>query len=384
VIYDFVIVGAGMAGASLAAELSDHASVLILEAEDAPGYHATGRSAAFWEECYGGPQIVPLTLASGDYLRDNGFLNQRGALYIGRDEDRSALDQFEADFDGSGATLERLGQGRLGARIQGLKPAWTGAIWEPACADIDVGGLHSHYLARGRSAGVTLAVRAGLVAATRRAGRWRLTTASGETYEAACLVNAGGAWADHIAALAGAKPLGITPFRRTVVQCRTKPVAPADLPLVLDINGSFYFKPEAGRIWLSPHDETPSAPCDAAPEEMDVALAIERFGAVCDWQIEGVEHRWAGLRSFAPDRLPIYGFDPQVEGFVWFAGQGGYGIQTAPAAARLGAQLLLGHSRDAMTQAIDADLYAPQRFGNRLGEAVGSTCSAEGEMAKAF
>jgi D-arginine dehydrogenase len=148
-----------------------------------------------------------------------------------------------------------------------------------------------------------------------------------------------------------------------VIQLRTDPPAPADLPLVLDLRGTFYFKPEHGRLWLSPHDETPSAPCDAAPEELDVALAIDRFEQVVDWQITALERKWAGLRSFAPDRLPVYGYDPWAEGFFWFAGQGGFGIQTAPAAARLGAQLLLGQGRDAMTQALDPALYSPARFG---------------------
>ena len=172
------------------------------------------------------------------------------------------------------------------------------------------------------------------------------------------LVNAAGAWADDVAMKAGATPLGIAPLRRTVVQLRTAPPAPADLPLVLDIEESFYFKPEAGRLWLSPHDETPSPPCDAAPEDIDVAAAIARLATVVDWRIERLEHRWAGLRSFAPDRLPVYGFDSGAQGFFWFAGQGGFGIQTAPAAARLAAGLLLGEGWGE----VDPARYAPARF----------------------
>ncbi len=132
---------------------------------------------------------------------------------------------------------------------------------------------------------------------------------------------------------------------------------------MLDISGRFYFKPESGKLWLSPHDETPTAACDAAPEELDVALAIDRFEQVVDWRIDAVEHKWAGLRSFAPDRLPIYGFDDEVPGFFWFAGQGGFGIQTAPAAARFASQLLLGLGRDAMTERLDQGLYRPGRAG---------------------
>ena len=360
--YDFAVVGAGIAGASLAAELAAHARVLLLEAEDHPGYHATGRSAAFWEECYGGPEIVPLTLASGAFLREHGFLTQRGALYIGRDSERGQLDDFMQRFASTGATIERLDREEVAAIVPGLKPAWTGAVWEPACADIDVAGLHQHYLSLGRQRGVVLATRARVVGATRQSGIWSLTSNDGRTFAAATLVDAAGAWADEIAALVGAAPLGIQPLRRTVAQLRTTPPPPADLPLVLDIAGRFYFKPEAGRLWLSPHDETPTPPCDAAPEELAVAEAIARFEEVTDWRIEAVERRWAGLRSFAPDRLPVYGFDPRVENFAWFAGQGGYGIQTAPAAARLTVQLLLGLDRDAMTARLDAELYAPGRL----------------------
>lgn len=360
--FDFAVVGAGIAGASLAAELAAHATVLVLEGEDRPGYHATGRSAAFWEECYGGPEIVPLTLASGAYLREHGFLSRRGALYIGRESERGQLDAFMDRFGGTGATIERLEQTALAEIIPRLRPEWNGAIWEPACADIDVAGLHQHYLALGRQRGVTLELRARMNSARLVEGAWQIDCEGGQHFTAANLVNAAGAWADTVAGIAGIGELGIQPLRRTVAQIRTNPPAPTDLPLVLDIAGQFYFKPEAGRLWLSPHDETPSDPCDAAPEELAIAEAIDRFQQVADWRIEAVERRWAGLRSFAPDRLPVYGRDPRCKAFAWFAGQGGYGIQTAPAAARLTAQLLLRLPRDEMTQSLDAALYSPSRL----------------------
>jgi D-arginine dehydrogenase len=361
---DIAIVGAGIAGASLAAELAAHGArdVVLIEAEDRPGYHSTGRSAAFWEECYGGPDVVPLTLASGPWLRENGFLSPRGALYIGREADAPALDAFIERFADSGAHIERLGRDAIKQRLPGLRPEWTGAVWEPACADIDVARLHQHYLTAAARGGVTLVTRARVVGAERGAGGWRLTTERGEQIEARIVVNAAGAWADSFAELAGARALGIQPLRRTVAQLRTDPGPPADLPLVLDIAGRFYFKPESGRLWLSPHDEEPCLPCDAAPEELAVAEAIDRFERVVDWRVLAVERKWAGLRSFAPDRLPVYGCDPAVEGLFWFAGQGGFGIQTSPAAARLGAQLLLEAPRDAMTGALDASRYDPARF----------------------
>ena len=361
--FDFAIIGAGIAGASLAAELGARgASVLLLEGEDRPGYHATGRSAAFWEECYGGPEIVPLTLASGPYLREGGFLAQRGALYIGRDKDRPALDAFVERFAGTGVTIERLGREVLTGCVPGLRDEWRGAIWEPACADIDVARLHQHFLTLGRNAGVELACRARLVEASREDGKWRLRCERGQILSSRTLVNAAGAWADDVARMAGAQPIGIRPLLRTVLQLRVAPAAPADLPLVLDIGGSFYFKPDSGRVWLSPHDEVPSEPCDAAPDELSVAEAIARFESVVDWRIEAVERKWAGLRSFAPDRRPVYGWDPSCEGFAWFAGQGGFGIQTSPAAARLAAQVLTGGARDAMTESLDPALYSPARF----------------------
>jgi D-arginine dehydrogenase len=361
--YDIAVIGAGMAGASLAAELAPNASVVIAEAEDRPGYHATGRSAAFWEECYGGPNVVPLTLASGGYLRQHGMLAPRGALYIGRAADEPAIAAFMQRFADSGVSIDRLGRADLERRIPGLKPEWQHAVHEPACADIDVAALHQHYLARARGGGAELRCRAPLEAAERDGDGWRLSFGRAGEVRARVLVDAAGAWADPVAELAGARPLGIQPLRRTVAQLRTAPPPPTDLPLVLDISGAFYFKPERDRLWLSPHDESPCAPCDAAPEELDVALAIDRFEQVVDWSIEAIEHKWAGLRSFAPDRLPVYGYDGRVPGFFWFAGQGGFGIQTAPAAARLGAQLLLGLPRDTMTESLDPSLYSPARFG---------------------
>lgn len=361
-IHDIAVIGAGMAGASIAAECAPHARVLLLEAEDAPGYHATGRSAAFWEECYGGPGVVPLTRASGAYLAEHGFLTRRGALYVGRGEDHAAMAAFRESYEGTGVCLEPLGPAALAQIVPHIRPQWREGLHQPACADIDVAALHQHYLARARRGGVEIIARARVAGLAREGGAWTIAGARGEVWRAATIVNAAGAWADDIARLARAVPIGIAPFRRTVAVLRVAPAAPADLPLVIDVGGSFYFKPDAGRLWLSPHDEIPSDPCDAAPEELDVAIAIDRFQSVTDWPIEAVEHSWAGLRSFAPDRLPVYGFDPEVPGFFWFAGQGGFGIQTAPAAARLGMQLLTGLGPDAMTTPIPAEPFAPARF----------------------
>jgi D-arginine dehydrogenase len=361
--FDVAIVGAGMAGASLAAEVAGGSSVLILEAEETPGYHSTGRSAAFWAESYGGPFIQPLTSLSGPLLRSRGFLKPRGALHIAAEEGREALAELEREFPAA-VELRTCDAPELRHLVPGLKPEWRHGLLEPSCADIDVAALHAFYLKAARQKGAEVRTSAELLAAERRAGGWRLETRAA-TFDAAILVNAAGAWADRVAALAEVPQLGIQPYRRTIVQLRVDPPAPPGLPLVVDALGRFYFKPEAGgRVWLSPHDETPCGPCDCAPEEYDVALAIDRLQQIVDWRVERVEHSWAGLRSFAPDRLPVYGFAPGRRDFFWCAGQGGFGIQTAPAAAKLAASLLTGQTPDPMVAALDPMPYLAERFAN--------------------
>ena len=355
--YDVAIVGAGIAGASLAAELAPHLRVLVLEMEEQPGYHSTGRSASYWSETYGGPYVQPLTTASGALLA--GYLEPTGSLHIARADERGAVDAEMAAFAGSGVALEVVDPRE---RIPGLRDTWPLAIWEPSCAFIDVGGLHGTYLKQARRGGVDLRLSAGLEAARREDGVWKLTTRAG-SFEAGILVNAAGAWADTVARIAGARPLGVQPYRRTMVQLRTDPEPPADLPHIGHLTGSFYFKREAGgRIWLSPHDEIPTEACDAQPEDLDVAIAIDRFEHVVDWRVARLEHKWAGLRSFAPDRLPVYGFAPEAEGFFWCAAQGGFGIQTAPAAAKLCAALITGRTPEEVVAGIDPGRYSPRRF----------------------
>ena len=369
---DIAVIGAGIAGASLAAEIAPHTSVLLIEAEEHPGYHSTGRSAAFWSATYGGPLVQPLTSASLPLLSrpsadfaEAAFLKRRGAIHLADRDGADALAALAAEFEDGSVGLEPMSREELDRAIPGLRDGWDLGLMERSCSDIDVAALHSAYLRSARRAGARLVTGARLREAVSAPGGWTLSTDGGR-FEAGVLVDAAGAWADEVASLAGVRPLGIQPYRRTIAQLRIDPPAPADLPLVIDASGRFYFKPEAGggRLWLSPHDESRCDPCDCAPEELDVAMAIDRLQRVVDWKVERVERSWAGLRSFAPDRLPVYGFAPGRTDFFWCAGQGGFGIQTAPAAAKLAAALLLGRQPDPILAGIDPAPYAPGRLVN--------------------
>lgn len=359
--FDIVIVGGGIAGTSLGAEIASKRRTLIIEAEDQCGYHSTGRSAAFFLESYGGAHVAKLSAASAGFLAnppsdfsDESFLHERGAIH---------LSQGEWPLVPPGVAARRLGRRELEQIIPGLRSRWTKGLLEPGCADIDVARLHAAFLRQFRRRGGEVRVNARLSRAEREGTAWTVVLADGAEIKADILVDAAGAWADPVAEACGARRLGIAPKRRTMVQLRVGRSSIKDLPLVNDSEGRFYFKGEGERtIWLSPHDEIETDPCDAAPEEIDIATAIERFEGVVDWPVERVERSWAGLRSFAPDRLPVYGFDAEVPGFFWCAGQGGFGIQTSPAAGRLSASLILGEAPDQMIANIDPDIFSPHRF----------------------
>jgi D-arginine dehydrogenase len=361
--FDLIIVGGGIAGASLGAAIADKRRTLIIEAEDQCGYHTTGRSAAFWLAHYGGPEVMPLTLASGPLLEEGwptgerSWLRRRGAITIARDY----MDLREPLAANSrAAPLTEIKRAELERLVPGLRKGWDHGVLDPSCADIDVGGLHQACVAHFRRTGGRLVCSAPLRSARRFGDQW-VVEAGSERFTAPVIVNASGAWADEVARRCAARPLGIQPFRRTITQLRVGRTGLRDLPLINDALERFYFKGEAdNRVWVSPHDETASDACDAAAEEIDVAIAIDRFQSVVDWPVEAVERSWAGLRSFAPDRLPVFGFD-SIPGFFWCAGQGGFGIQTSPAAARLCAALLLGEDPGDSLLAKPTD-FSPLRF----------------------
>ena len=376
--YDIAIIGAGIAGASVAWSLAQRApglKVVLVEGESQPGYHTTGRSAAFWVESYGGPGIVPLTRAGRPFFDapPAGFLapgsrtpllTPRPGLFIAPPDDsefadangRGALETMAAEFDAGGVPYVVMDAAMLAGTPAAvmLRPEWRQrGLWQDGGCDIDVAALHQGFLR-----GAEVARDARVTAIARESAGWRLETGAGPI-SARIIVNAAGAWGDEIAAMAGVRPLGLAPLRRSMAVLVTDPPPPADLPVVLDAAGRFYFKPDSGRLWLSPHDETPDVPHDVRPDDMDIAVVIDRFEQASPATVKRLESSWAGLRTFAPDRLPVFGFDAAVPDFFWCVGQGGVGIQTAPAAGALCAALLMGE-----TPLIDATPYSPARFGN--------------------
>ena len=362
---DVVVIGGGIAGAGVAAALAPRASVVLVEAEDTAGYHSTGRSAAFWHETLGGPVVRPLTVASFAPLEAAGVLRPRMSMEVAEVDTVPLLDALEARFAGTGIRITRVGRDGVLRHLPSADEVLVAGLVEEDGADIDVAALHGQFLGNFRRAGGTVLLSSRIDAIERRAGGgggggWRVS-AGGTAIDADVVVNASGAWADEIAALAGVRRRGIQPKRRTIAQVRVdRADVPADLPLVMDIAGQYYFRPEGpDKLWVCPHDETPVDAHDVAPEEIDVATAIHHLERVTSWRVRAVERKWAGLRSFAPDRLPVYGFDRQVPGFFWCAGQGGFGIQTAPAAAAMCAALVLGQAGGE----VDPTPFAPGRFG---------------------
>jgi D-arginine dehydrogenase len=370
---DVIVIGAGIAGASVAAHLAQTRNVVLLEREERPGYHSTGRSAALFTEIYGNPVIRALTRASRGFLfeppgsfTDGPLTHPRGCLYVATAAQLPALRRFHALPDIAPAT-----RAVTPAEARGLCPILreeyvAGALLETDSADIEVHALHQGYLRLFRQRNGRL-VNNAEARTIERAGELWIVRAGAETYAAPLIVNAAGAWADGVATLAGIAPIGLVPCRRTAVLVDPPPGMTVNAwPFVNDVDEQFYFKPEAGSLFLSPADETPVAPGDAQPDEWDIAAAVERMEAATTLQIKRLKARWAGLRTFAPDRSPVVGFAPQAAGFFWLAGQGGYGIQTAPALSRAAAALALGGPlpEDLRAAGVEAADLAPARFGS--------------------
>ncbi len=368
---DIIVIGAGIAGASIAAHLAETHQVLLIEREDRPGYHSTGRSAALFTEIYGNSVIRALTRASRPFLfapppgfSETALIHPRGCLYIATAEQLGRLRDFAALPDIAPAT-----RAMTATEARSLCPVLreeyvAGALWESDSTDIDVHALHHGYLRLFRTRGGQLLNNAP-VDALEHAGPGWTVRAGEQTLTAPIVVNAAGAWADEIAALAGVSRLGLVPCRRTAVLVDPPPgMSIGGWPFVNDIEEQFYFKPEAGLLFLSPADETPTLPGDAQPEEWDVAAAVDRVQGATTLQIDRLKARWAGLRTFAPDRSPVAGFSSQAPGFFWLAGQGGYGIQTAPALSRAAAALVRGLPvpEDLLAAGVQVADLSPSRF----------------------
>lgn len=372
---EIAIVGGGIAGASLACFLGSSRRVALLETEDQPGYHATGRSAAEFVLNYNPPEICALARAAKPFFdappegfADIPLLVPRGGLMIADEDGRAALAAQFASLSGTVPGLVRLTPEEAVARMPFLDSSTIAdAYFDPEYWDIEADALLQAYLRAARRAGVDLHLKSAVSAAQRQSDGWLLETASGPLL-ADVIVNASGGWADRVAGACGVAPLGITPCRRTAILVDLPDgVDAARLPELNDAADAFYFKPDGGRLLVSPADETPCDPADVQPEELDVAWAVHHLESHSSIRVKRVAKSWAGMRTFSPDRLPVVGFDGETPGFFWLVGQGGFGILTSPALGALAAALLLGETvPDALVaEGITAETFAPARFGRR-------------------
>jgi D-arginine dehydrogenase len=361
---DILIVGGGIAGASLGARLVPNRSVLLIEAEEQCGFHSTGRSAAFWQASLGGDSPERRLSLASKPMFDAGWpgsevqlLRPRGAIHL---TGPCGEEMEDVDDLPPGHAPVRLERAELEHLLPGAREQWTGGYYEASCADIDVAAFHAACLSMFRRGGGRIATDRSLLWAERTGDSWIVGTSDGPV-EAGIIIDAAGAWGDDVARRCSVAPLGLQPKRRTVVQIRVGRTGLKDLPFVTDLHESFYFKGEgANSVWVCPLDESDTDPCDTAPEEIDVATAIDRFEQAVDWPVEAVERKWAGLRTFAPDRRMKFGFDPEAKGFFWCVGQGGMGIQTAPAASLLCAAMIAGDPHPAELTEVSAADFSPR------------------------
>ncbi len=372
--FDVAVIGAGIAGASVAYRLAAHRGVVLIERESQPGYHSTGRSAAMFIESYGPPAVRALTRASRPFYSQppEGFtpyplLGARGAMYLARPDQHDLLAQLFAQLASTCVGLERLDHQQTIALVGCLRPELVlGSLLDQGAMDIDVHALHQGFL-RGlrRHAGV-LRTDAAVRGAKRNGPVWELQLSDGAPVRARVVVNAAGAWADQVAALFGARAIGLVPHRRSAFTFKPPDAMPVShWPVVSSLDESYYFKPDAGALLGSPANADPTVPHDVVPEELDIATGIHHIEAVTTLTIRRPLRTWAGLRSFVPDGELVIGWDNQCEGFLWLAGQGGYGIQSAPGASELAASLVLGQPLpDQLARhGVDPDALSPRRLG---------------------
>lgn len=364
---DVIVIGGGIAGISAAAELAlAGADVTLLEAERQLAYHTTGRSAALYFENYGHPTVRALSRASRTYFEnppegttDAPILSERGGLIVAPPDQMDALAAQVEEGRQHGTDIREITPAEAAEIVPVLRPELLAAAsYEPGAADIDVAAVHQSFVRAFRRHGGTILTESRVAELERIDGDWQATTARGDRHTARVVVNAAGAWCDVVGSIAGARPIGLVPKRRTVFMV-TAPEGSERWPFAVDAVHSFYFKPDGPQLLCSPADETPTEPQDARAEELDIALAIERINQMTTLGIRSVRSSWAGLRSFVADGGMVIGFDPDVEGFFWLAGQGGTGIQTSPAAGALAADLVRGA---APRSGVDPTAYSPARL----------------------
>ncbi len=348
---DFIIIGSGMAGMSAAYRLSKHGKVIVLEKESLLGYHTTGRSAAFFTENYGNKVIRSITKASRYFLenppscfKNNQLMTQYGGSLFIANKNQSKYVDKELDYAKSlSANVFEIDKNEVQNMVPVVKENYIDrALYEPDSKVMDVDLIHQGF-ARGlkNNDGIIL-FNSEVINISKNNNIWSVKTDNNE-FIAPIIINAAGAWCDEVAILANTKPLNLSPKRRTVIIFEdTSNLNTSKWPVVIDIEDNFYFKAEAGKILASPADETDSPPCDSQPEEIDVAITIDRIENATNFKIEKIDHKWAGLRSFFPDRTPVVGEDPHIPGFYWLAGQGGYGIQTSPGISKIIECLITG------------------------------------------
>ncbi len=348
--FDFAVIGAGIAGASVAYRLAAHARVVVLERESQPGYHSTGRSAAMFMENYGTPQVQALTRASRGFYEqppaaftEHALLEPRGCLYIAGAEQRDLLDKAYQASKARAGKVSLIDTAQALEWVPCLRPeAVVGAMLETEARDLDVDALHQGFLRGMSRSGGVLQCNAQLTGAIRANDHWQLTLADGRQIRARNLVNAAGAWADQVALLCGVKPVGLLPCRRSAFTFDgPEGVDFSRWPAVIGIDESFYFKPDAGQLLGSPANADPVVPHDVMPEELDIATGIFHIEAATTLSIRRPRHIWAGLRSFVADGDLVVGWDNHCEGFFWLAAQGGYGIQSAAGVSQLACAQLL-------------------------------------------